>query len=403
MEAKADPLPLSTTPNIRTRLSIRRHGIYVVIIIFLLYQTIDTVMMSTASSAAIKSIFLPYVEGFSSDETPQVRTTINGTEFNLPIDTGSTGLLMGAPLLPDISPTTGTPAHTYLSSSRILYSGRLVDISITFHGLNGIYAVATVPVLVVDTSIVCPWYDPLKDSFACPYNPDAPKPKPRDVSKITYMGVGFGRNNPGDGQPFGVPAMNPFLNIHSINENAVSLHAGYTISTGGVHLGLTKEIVWGYNFIPLKPGLTHEKDPRDWAMVGMCFRVNNRHAKCGQGLVDTGISQMYLRTEDNVDIPTITIPNPNPNGATEWVKRVNPGTSIAIGFPNLEEEIVMRYTFRVGQGGLMEPSYVAPGKPRGPPFVNTGRNLLFGYSVAFDAQAGRFGFRPVKHGAVPSF
>lgn len=250
--------------------------------------------------------------------------------------------------------------------------------------------------------MVCPWYDADKDTFSCPYNPNAPRPTPRDLSKITYMGVGFGRNNAGDGQPYGVPARNPFINIESIDGEPVSLRAGYTISTGGVHLGLTNDNTRGYDFVHLDPGIDHKEEPKDWAMVEMSFKLNDQKEYSGRGLVDTGISQMYLRTEDNADIPTVNVPNPNPKGDAEFVKRVQPGTCIAIGFPNLGNENKMRYSFRVGEAGYMEPSFVVPGKPRSPPFVNTGRNFLYGYSVAFDAAGGRFGFRTVKQGPTPS-
>lgn len=404
MEAKTVPSPLSNSIQVHVRPGLNgiRHRIFVAFVLLLLYFLVSCVVMTSKTSSSMNSIFLPYTKGFSSDETPLVKATINGTDFDLPIDTGSTGILLGAPLLPNVSPSDGTPAHAFLSSSRILYSGRLVNFPVTFHGLNGTHAVATVPILVVDISVVCPWYDAGKDTFQCPYNPNAPKPTPRDLSKITYMGVGFGRNGAGDGQPYGVPARNPFINIESINGEPVSLRAGYTISTGGIHLGLTNHNTRGYSFVSLEPGVNHEEDPKDWAMVEMSFRLNDQSEEHGRGLVDTGISQMYIRTGDNADIPIISIPNPNPKGEAAWVRRVQPGTRIAIGFPNLGSENKMRYSFRVGEVGSMEPSFVAPGKPRLPPFVNTGRNFLYGYSIAFDAKAGRFGFRPVKQGPIPS-
>jgi hypothetical protein len=150
------------------------------------------------------------------------------------VDTGSTGLLIGAPLLPDISPDEGIPVHHYFTSSQILYKARLVNLRVTFHGIAGSSAVSKVPVLVVDESVVCPWYDPNVDTFHCPDKPDKPKPTPRDTSKITYMGVGFGRNGPGDGQPSAMPRTNPFLNIESLNGNGVAaapFGTGYVITT----------------------------------------------------------------------------------------------------------------------------------------------------------------------------
>ncbi|KAF2012837.1 hypothetical protein BU24DRAFT_425444 [Aaosphaeria arxii CBS 175.79] len=355
-----------------------------------------------------KSIFLPYYAPFSSNSTPMITATLpGGRQHGIAIDTGSTGLLLGAPLLPDIDPSAGTPAHSYLSSSRILYTGRLVEIPIKFHGRAGATAVARVPVLVVDESVVCPWYDPERHTFACPYNPNEPRPVPRDLSKIAYMGVGFGRNGPKEGKPIALPSLNPFINVVEVNGENVAgvVRQGYTMSTEGVQLGLTAENTRGFVWKDLEPGFTHDKDRRDWAMVGMCFSLDDRGRHCGPALIDTGVAQMYLRTGGGPDgdIPTVTIPNPNPNGYAEFVQRVKPGTKITVEFPREDQggddeelEPVEEYSFRVGEGAtLMEPAYVVPAKRMSPAFVNTGRNFLYGCSVAFDAEGGRFGFRRV--------
>jgi hypothetical protein len=344
-----------------------------------------------------KSIYLPYIHKFNSKHAPMVKATISGVEFELPMDTGSTGILIGAPLLPLVGPNEGTPSYEFLSSSRILYTGRLVELPITFHGSKNTNATATVPVLVVDESVVCPWYDAKVDGPCCPYNPYQPAPTPRDTSKITYMGVGWGRNLHGDGQPHAIPRANPFLNIESINGERLppnSLRTGYTFSTEGVHLGLTVENTLGFIFTDLEPGLTHEEDARDWAMVKMCFSIDGEGYNCGSALIDTGIAQMYLRAEEGV-IPNITIRNPNPHGTAKWVHRVKPNTKLTIGIPSLDDRAVAEYSFTVGETSEMAPTYVVPSKQRHPAYVNTGRHFLFGFSVAFDAVAGRLGFRPI--------
>jgi len=114
-------------------------------------------------------------------------------------------------------------------------------------------------------------------------------------------------------------------------------------------------------------------------------------------LIDTGIPQMYLRTDVGAEIPNITIPNPNGGG---YVRRVPAGTEIAVGFPDFDG--VADYSFVVGKGSPVEPEYVVPSRQLAPPYVNTGRNLLFLYSVAFDAVGGRFGFKPVSPGTSTS-
>jgi len=335
-----------------------------------------------------------------------VRATISGVDFELPMDTGSTGIMIGAPRLPNIGLDEGTPAYEYLSSSRILYSGRLVNQSVTFRGVDGAYAAASVPILVVDRSTVCPWYKPGVDGFDCPRVPHRPYPEYRDVSQITYMGVGFGRNRLGDNKPKALPSGNPFLNIRTINGAALpvgSLRAGYTISTEGVFLGLTKENTRGFVFTILETGVTHHTDARDWAMVKMCFSINGQGSHCGSALIDTGIPQMYLRTDEGVELPNVTVRNPNKEGDAEWVKRGKPGTKIAIAFPSMDGTEVARYSFEVGDKGTrMGPTYVVPERQAPPPYVNTGRNFLFGFSVAFDADGGRFGFRPIHPQISPS-
>ncbi|OAL02716.1 hypothetical protein IQ06DRAFT_315113 [Phaeosphaeriaceae sp. SRC1lsM3a] len=340
------------------------------------------------------TIFVPFVYRFSSKHVPQVMCTIEGVDIKMPVDTGSTGLLVGAPILPNIDPNIGEPAHHFFTSSKILYVGRLIDLPVRFGGEHGSYAEAKVPVLVVDKSWRCPWYNPGKDSFECPPGPDGESAVERDTSNITYMGVGFGRNCPKDGMPIAAPQVNPFLNIDTIDDSPVNMRAGYIVTTRGVHLGLTPHNTEGFVFEDLRPGLTHQTDTRDWAMGRMCFSINGEGNSCGAMLVDTGISQMYIRPKEGVRIPTVTIRNPNPRGHAKMVKRVKRGTKIDVAFPSFDDEATF-YGFVVGEGSPVEPNFVVPAQATSAPFVNTGRNFLYGYSIAFDAIGGRFGFRPV--------
>jgi hypothetical protein len=365
-----------------------------------LYASYRTYVMSSAGvdlSRYTESVFIPFIFKFSTEHVPQVMCTIEGVDIEMPVDTGSTGTLIGAPMLPNIDPSTGEPAHHFFTSSRILYVGRLVELLINFRDEAGLKATAKVPILIVDKSYRCPWYDPTKDRFDCPVGPNGEKAVQRDTSNITYMGVGFGRNEPRDGMPYAIPGVNAFLNIVSIGGRNVatgSIRSGYIVSTNGVHLGLTTLNTRNFAFEDLQPGLTHKADQRDWAMAQMCVSIDGGAARCGASLIDTGISQMYIRAGEGVSIPTIVVRNPNKHSGTKMVKRVKPGTDIAIGFPSLESP-VSSYSFVVGEGSKMEPSHAVPGKAVSPPFINTGRHFLFGHSIAFDAVGGRFGFRPV--------
>jgi hypothetical protein len=405
LKAQASPVtilsPTSSTfkrPKSRNSTLSWRISIFIAsLVIYIIHNSICTMHSAdTDLSQYTPSIFIPFIYKFSTKHVPQVMCTVEGVDIEMPVDTGSTGTLIGAPILPNISSTAGTPAHHFFTSSKILYVGRLVELSMDFVGEHGSYATAIVPVLVVDKSWRCPWYDPSEDRFKCPPGPNGEEPVERSTSNITYMGVGFGRNGPKDGMPYATPSINPFLNIKAIDGDLfpqVSMRAGYIVSTKGIQLGLTPKNTRRFAFMDLERGL-HAEDPREWAMAKMCFSINDEGRNCGVVLVDTGIAQMYIRAEEGVSIPTVFIPNPNPNGHTKMVKRVKPGTKITVGMPSLGRPATS-YSFVVGDKTPIEPSYIFPQLPERPPYINTGRHLLFDYSIAFDAVGGRFGFRPV--------
>jgi hypothetical protein len=402
--AAASPaLPSTSTALHRDRGSstlFRRVAVLIAIIgFFVMLKSICT-MPSTHHNVvrSNNTIFIPFVYKFSHKHVPQVMCTIEGVRIKMPIDTGSTGLLVGAPILPKIDLHIGEPAHHFFTSSRILYVGRLVTLPVRFDGEVDSYATAKVPVLIVDKSWRCPWYRPGRDTFICPPGPNGEKATERDTAHITYMGVGFGRNRPEDGMSHAVPSINPFLNIRNIDGAPItpqSMRAGYIITTKGVHLGLTSDAIQKFTFEDLQPGLTHEEDARDWAMARMCFSINGEGKSCGSMLVDTGIAQMYIRPDESVSVPTVTIRNPNKHGYAKMVQRVKLGTRIAVAFPSFDQQSTS-YSFIVGEGSAVEPNYVVPARATSAPFVNTGRNFLQGYSIAFDAIGGRFGFGPVQ-------
>lgn len=403
-------LPVSTPGQAHDRSSTLLRRLATTVLLLALYAVFKTTYVMSIHhnedhlSQHTDSIFLPFVYKFSSKHVPQVMCTIEGAKIEMPVDTGSTGVLIGAPILPNIDPSIGEPAHHFFTSSRILYVGRLVKLSIKFEGDLGSYATARVPVLIVDKSWWCPWYNPMKDGFECPPGPHGEKARERDTSRITYMGVGFGRNCPRDGMPIAAPEVNPFLNIEAIDGlplSTGSMQAGYIVTTAGVTLGLTSSNTRDFVFEKLQPGCAHSQDSRDWAMAQMCFSINGRGMSNGSALVDTGIAQMYIRAEEGVSIPYITIPNPNPKGYAKMVRRVKPGTEIAVGFPSLNARSPA-YSFTVGDNSSIHPTHVIPEKAGAPAFVNTGRNFIFGFSIAFDAIGGRFGFRPAKTSSCAS-
>lgn len=365
--------------------------------LLVLYATFRIVSMPSTDidlSDYTQSISLPFIYKLSPKHVPQVWCTVAGNRIPMPVDTGSTGILVSAPLLPNVGSEVGESAHHFFTSSRILYVGRLVKLAITFEGEAGTSATAAVPVLVVDNSWLCPWYNPSRDTFECPPGPNGEEAIRRD-NRTTYMGVGFGRNCPRDGMPIAAPSVNPFLNIDHVNGCPVddtSMRTGYEVSSTGIIIGLTTQNSRGYTFQKLEPGCTHDQDERDWAMAKMTLKVNDEPNCHGDVLVDTGIAHSYIKVDEGVLVPNVTIPNPNPKGYAKNVRRVKSGTRVAVGFPLLDQ-MTPSYSFVSGGGSFIEPTFIVPDRATDRAFVNTGRNVLFRHSIAFDAVGGRFGIR----------
>lgn len=112
---------------------------------------------------------------------------------------------------------------------------------------------------------------------------------------MAYMGIGFGRNEPGSGLTYGTPSHNPFLNLISINGQApMWLRNGYMISTRGASLGLTSNNTAGAAWTQLEK-MAGQSDPRAWAAPLVAFTVNDSKSPTqANALIDTSITQMYI-------------------------------------------------------------------------------------------------------------
>jgi hypothetical protein len=94
----------------------------------------------------------------------------------------------------------------------------------------------------------------------------------------------------------------------------------------------------------------------------------------------------------NHDKGYYTIPNPEPSPAFKYTKRVTPGTHLDLAYPSVKRGIA-GYTFAVGDDFRNPPEYVQLVITTGRgPFVNTGRKLMWRFTIVFDAVGGRFGF-----------
>jgi hypothetical protein len=340
-----------------------------------------------------KTIFIPYLNPFTSLKTPIIIGDIAGIKFQFPVDTGSTGLIIGASKLPQISANAGTPGHQYLDSSETLYVGRWVDVAVTFYGLKIEQAVSRLPILVVDKSWYCPEYKKGVDKDKCP-NKDATSNHDGD---IVSLGVGFG---------LGVSAKyNPFLNVKVVDQDDVDkdyFRDGYYIGTDGIFLGLTNKNTDTAAWVSLDHGNgTYYKRDDDWAgkydwkMLKTSFKVNNQGPYSGSALFDTGVAEMYLQSLPAASIPNATVNSPVHD--SEQIQVAKPGTKLKFGFPALGYGNVAGYGFTVGDKEFpSQPYFVQAVSDYPGPYVNTGRKFLWGFSIAYDAVGGRLGFICLK-------
>lgn len=320
-----------------------------------------------------------------------------GGKFTVTMDTGSTGVVISAADLPGYSAADAAnypQGWEYLSSSKRLWIGHWLPRDLVFVDSVGKPLVtASVPVLAVETEINCPGWDEKANKPAC----DKPKDTVQNPTGIAYMGVGFGREH--DGQPQGTPDKNPLLNITAIDGQPVakgSIRSGYIVSQGGVHVGLTSANTTNFAFTKLQgrslnaAGQPASDDPRDWPQTTMAVSVNGAPAQNGPVLIDTGIPQMYLTVSNPQTLPTQQVQNPSVPDAT--VAALAPGAQVTVFFPDADKRVT-QYNFTVGEGSPMEPSVAIVTSAASPAFVNTGRHLLRGKDVLYDADGGWFGFR----------
>lgn len=185
------------------------------------------------------------------------------------------------------------------------------------------------PVLVVQQVLKCPGYNATTGNGVCAQSVESTASE----KHVTYMGVGFGRNVAGSGISFGTPDHNSFLNIIAINGlKATHLRTGYSLSTQGIHLGLTSTNTRNAAWVPLSKGAT--SDPRDWGELDISFTVNRVGNYHGKALIDTGIPQMFLQSAPIARLPNVTVASgPSP---LKHTRQVMNGTALAFAFPSFE-------------------------------------------------------------------
>jgi len=302
---------------------------------------------------------------------PRLRISFGGQSYSAVMDTGSVGVVVSAEKIPNIHrlQSLGPGQLTYSSSGRIMI-GQWVVTPMTVMGGNGArVATAPIPVLAV-SRIDC--------------TPNARRCTPNEAPhRVSMMGIGFGRR--GNQEVQNQPNKNPLLNVIAEGPNAGSLRRGYIVTRRGVHIGLTAANTRDdFSYVKLEPTV----DGRDWTPVPACISVNGiKPAACGNALIDTGVTTMYLTVPESQAAADI-------EGSSA---RLVEGTKITIAIPTEESPQAM-YTFALGDHlNPLAPARLTLVSRTRTPFVNTSLRFLNGFDYLFDADGGFVGFRWTGH------
>jgi hypothetical protein len=318
--------------------------------------------------------------------------SVSGHLQTYTIDTGSLGTIVNKSDVPANDGGVNTlvigpagPGSKCYDSSNNAYFGHfyLAPVSIQVTSGSGTTTVQTDPIIVLVADQFC-----TVDNCTCLTKLHCSTPD------IHYLGVGFDRNGQAGGGGFDSPTENAFLHVTDVN-NGVDINPGYILGKAGVTLGINSTT--GYNTIALTPNATV---PGDWTAQQGCYSFPGLTTNpfCGTGLLDVGISQMYI------DLPMAQWPTP----------AVDPTSTPANTVP-----MVTAMTIQMGDTGnpALSYSYSAvqpPTQPTGPAptysrwidttnkpmdqqiFVNTGRNPLNCVNYLYAGQCGQVGFEAVS-------
>ncbi len=281
---------------------------------------------------------------------PRLTLSLGGRSVRAVMDTGSTGIVVAANLIPGFARLPGPPGVlTYSSSGRIM-RGRWVRVAATITGANGQrVTTAPIPVLAVTRE------DCLRLARNC-----RPIAHPRGIA---MLGIGFGRE--ADHQPQSTPDRNPFLAVQGRGDR------GYIVTRRFVRIGLTPASAAGFATIRLT------RNPRwqDWNQAPACIRVATSPPACGVSLMDTGVVMMYL-----------SVPGPPLVSGTRL--------HFLLGATGPADRAVASYGFALGHHAspLAPRAVVRAHNPR--PFVNLTVRFLNGFDYLYDVTTGTVGYRP---------
>lgn len=306
-------------------------------------------------------------DGGPARRAPTLHMSFGGDPVRAIMDTGSTGIVVSADVIPGIDglQSPGPGRLTYTSSGRVMV-GNWVVTPVTVSGADGSsVTTAPLPVLAVD-SIEC-----LENARDC--TPED------DPTRVAMLGIGFGRETDRQGQS--TPDKNPFLHVAGME--AGSMRRGYVVAADGVQLGLSRETAEGFRFVKLE----RDEAVGDWKGVPACITLGEGEPSCGSALVDTGVTRMFL-----------SVPSQAWQGLIEddgAGRSLAAGTQVSVSFGT--DASGPGYSFAAGDESspAAPESIVLVGDGERPTFVNTSVHGLNAFDILYDAEGGHFGVRPV--------
>ena len=376
--------------------------------------------------------------GTASPSAPEVAIKLEDPTYNhdsgiilhsydMTFDTGSRGIYVSANLLPsDYSPTpiAGYPTgQLYLSSSKRLFEGTWTNLTASFPGYQAAggatgAAQSTLPVLVVQQIGAQggnATYDTYQESGTVTVT-DSSSPAPFSVPIINYQvtlspgQVAAYADNPGKFKPssnFGVgidpsgtstnpnntnqynQQFNAFLNLDQMK--AGTMRAGYVLTQSGIQVGLTADTK-GFAYTNLIPtGLAQVPgSPPDWQIPTGTLVYGGNTSTTGRVLVDVGIGNAYMILPGQPDSGEVTgnytVNLLNSEGALSFEVNSDPENFLT---PSPDSKTGWRTQWSPFNPGPFSESQ----SPYGEQFLNTGRNVINGFDLVYDADGGLFGLK----------
>ena len=305
---------------------------------------------------------------FDNLKSLSVRASINGgPPMRFQVDTGSTGVIVGADDVPNIDPKAPAGSITY-SSSGIELDGVWTVATITFPDSkddHGNVATAVVPVLAVNERKIHPG---AVNGRKTPATTTVKNPK------VYMFGIGTGRGKEAHQE------RNPWVNLKEMQ--AGTMRRGYTITRDGITLGLTADTVGkGYLYEKLQPHIgvattmpMAESAPKDWDSSQGWITVAGKKEPPGGMLLDTGLTNLMI------ELPEVT-----------QTSDVADGTDVTVNLLSGR----LSYSFKVGDTkNPAVPRRVTWVHRDNSPLINTGLRALACYDYLYDADGGYLGLRP---------